>query len=89
MSLGGYPSLICFSNLACSSFEKTCWQFIPNHLKLRYRTQAILSESESMITELDLDVDTKHDQNLLSSRTKVLEGQLHKFEVEFISVEST
>lgn len=90
MSLGGYPSLVCFTNMACSSFEKISWKFVPNYLKLRYMTHAILSEFESTILELGLDASpTLLPMGELSARIKKSEDRLDNMELELFSAEGT
>lgn len=83
MSLGGYPSLVCFNNMACQSFEKTSWRFISDSLKLRYRLQQILSEAESTIVELNLDIGSNAKQDALSPRIRDFEVKLDQLEMEF------
>lgn len=88
MSLGGYPSLVSFSNSACRSFEKTSWQFVLKNLKLQFKTSLIISEIESIIIELDLENNDNIDRSALSARSRALNNQLNVFEAEFSSFES-
>jgi hypothetical protein len=89
MSFGGYPSIVSFTSMASSSFETTSWQFLPNHLTLRYKTHALLSEFESVIVDLGLDSGSAPEQSALSSRVKEAEAQLDNLPVEFCSTTST
>ncbi len=82
MSFGGYPSIVCFTNMASRSFEKTSWQLLSDSLRLRYKTQRILSESESIIVDLDLNVRPQPVHEVLSARVAKLEGKLDQLESE-------
>jgi len=85
MSLGGYA--ISSGTLACYSFEKTSWQFIPDQLKLRYKAQRILFEAQSSIIELDLDTGSAHNTSQILARVEMLVSKLNHLEVEFPSTE--
>jgi hypothetical protein len=85
MSLGGYA--ISSGTLACYSFEKTSWQFIPDQLKLRYKAQRILFEAQSSIIELDLDTGSALNTSQILARVEMLVSKLTHLEVEFPSTE--
>lgn len=89
MSFSGFPSTLSFTSMTCYSFERTSWQFVPNHLKLRYKTQAILSKSEFVVIELSLDDGSTQEQIVLSDRLKTLEAELNDLVIEFSSTEGT
>jgi hypothetical protein len=89
MSFGGYPSIVSFTSMASHSFEITSWQFLPNNLKLRYKTHALLSGFESVIVDLRLDSGSTPEQSALSIWVKAAEAQLDKLHVEFCSTSST
>ena len=78
MLLGGYPPV----TIACCSFEKTSWPLVPNLLKLRYKALEILSEAQSTIVELGLDVDLTGELSVLFARIKRLVTKLNLLEVE-------
>lgn len=75
--------------IACYSFEKTSWQFIPNQLKVRYKAHRILCETQSSIIELDLDNTSAHNTAQILARVEMLESKLNHMEVEFSSMEGT
>lgn len=88
MSLGGYPSIVAFNNMASYSFEKTSWNFLPNQLKLRYKTHELLSGFESVIVDISLDSRPLAEQSALSAQIKAAEAQLDKLYFEFCSTTS-
>lgn len=88
MSLGGYPSLVSFTNMANSSFKKTSWNLIPDSSKLRYKTHELLSEFESVIVDLGLDNEPTPEQGILSTRIKEAEVQLDRLHSKFSSTNS-
>jgi len=89
MFFGGYPSLVSFTSMGSYSFERKSCQFLPNYLKLRYKTHALLSGFESVLVDLGLDSGSTPEHSALSIRIKAAEAQLDNLHEEFCSTTST
>jgi hypothetical protein len=83
MSLGGYPSMV---PLPYYSLERIPQQSIPPELILRFKAQVIVSESESIITDLGLDTYFPHEQAVVLGRIQPFLIRLDNLEAEFSSL---
>jgi hypothetical protein len=83
MSLGGYPSMVPFPYY---SLERIPQQSIPPELILRFKAQVIVSESESIVTDLGLDTCFPHEQAVVLGRIQPFLIRLDNLEAEFGSM---
>lgn len=83
MSLGGYPSIV---PLPYYSLQRIPQQSIPPELMLRFKAQAIVSESESIVTDLGLDASFPHEYAVLLVRLQPFLIRLDNLEAEFSSM---
>jgi hypothetical protein len=83
MSLGGYPSMVPLPYYSLARFPQ---QSVPPELILRFKAQAIVSESESIVTDLGLDASFPHDQAVVLARMQPFLTRLENLEAEFSSI---